>query len=106
MLTIATAVGSLLLLSLTIAQAVCVFRYQSILTSNLSQLHDDDDSDPGDQPGDLELIGGPAAIVLCLRGADPTLVECLTGIVSQKLSKLSNTYCVGPSSRSSIGVCQ
>lgn len=78
MLTIATASISVLLLSVTVVQSIYVFRYQNILTS----ARDDASKQKSDRSADN--INGPVAIVLCLRGIDPSLSECLTGIISQQ----------------------
>lgn len=85
MLNIVTATVSVLLLSLTVLQAIYVFRYQTILTSGLSDESGSDSDEPDNQPS-AENVSGTAAIILCLRGTDPTLSDCLTGIVSQNHS--------------------
>ena len=86
MLTIATATFSGLLLALSVAQSIYVLRYHKFLQSGLGGKEDN-----GEQADNIEAeagditgtIDGPAAVILCMRGLDPSLSECLQGIVKQ-----------------------
>ncbi len=82
MMNIVTAIDSGVLLLLTVLQAIYVFRYQSILAPGLTDSVEPQRDERGDsQPRDI--VDGTAAIILCLRGTDPALSDCLAGIVSQ-----------------------
>ena len=80
MIPIVALVVSVAILGLTVLQTVMVLSYQSFLKHGLAPLTDPLNSEPADvEPAEFP----KAAIVLCLRGADHSLVECLTGITCQ-----------------------
>ena len=85
MLTIATATISGLLFTLSVAQSIYVFRYHKFLRSDNA----DRDKQAAIETRDAVKTGtiqAPAAIILCLRGVDPSLSECFKGIVQQNYS--------------------
>ena len=60
---------------LTLIQAVLVLNYQSFMRSGIeSRFSDSDDNDS---------FTPKVAVVLCVRGDDETLIECLSGIIGQ-----------------------
>ena len=83
MLAIATVAISCLLLFLAIAQAIYVIRYQQFLASDpINEGHQETKLQP-DTDDIPRAVTGQAAILLCLRGVDPSLSECLKGIARQ-----------------------
>ena len=84
MLTFVTSITSLLLLLLTVLQAIYVFRYQKILeTGSSGESHRNGIAKSVDEEPSSVPFNESAAILLCLRGVDPTMSECLAGIVGQ-----------------------
>ncbi len=90
MLTIITAVSCILMLALTVMQTIYVFRFQRIMDRGLESARRDLTAEA---PDTIFMADRQTAIVLCLRGTDPTLSECLTGIVSQDHENF-RLYCV------------
>jgi hypothetical protein len=85
MLTIATATVSGLLFTLSVTQLIYVFGYQKFLQSDDLTREQRATIEHRDA-NKTETIQAPAAIILCLRGVDPSLSDCLKGIVGQNYS--------------------
>ena len=60
---------------LTLIQAVLVLNYQSFMRRGIEDRFIEPDSGDAFTP--------KVAVVLCVRGEDPTLIECLSGIIGQ-----------------------
>jgi cellulose synthase/poly-beta-1,6-N-acetylglucosamine synthase-like glycosyltransferase len=73
-----------LMLGMIVFQAFYVWGYQEFLSTggatDRSLAHDTDKADPSEAAA---AYSPPAAIILCLKGADDGLAECLTGIIGQ-----------------------
>jgi len=72
------------MLGLIVFQTVYVLGYLNFLRAGDSSTQSHGPGKDPDNEGDqTDAYSPPAAIVLCLKGADESLIECLTGMISQ-----------------------
>ena len=93
MLSLLASVLALLTLCLIAMQVVYVLGYQTFMDSGTSVAERKHDgatdlnlkNESGDEGGNVDVpeFYPPAAIVLCLKGIEDNLIECLTGLVCQ-----------------------
>ena len=70
-----------LILSMIVFQTMYVLNYRNVLAGKRSSHIESESNDLGLLKGGV--FTPSAAIILCLKGAEPSLVECLSGLVSQ-----------------------